>query len=52
MASARNLAASQRFDFVISDVGLPDGDGYQLMAELLGSQPHLQGYRHQWLRHG
>ena len=43
MAAARALAARQRFDFVISDVGLPDGDGYQLMAELRKIQPHLQG---------
>jgi CheY-like chemotaxis protein len=43
LAAARNLAASQRFDFVISDVGLPDGDGYQLMTELRALQPHLQG---------
>ena len=42
-AAARDLAATQRFDFVISDVGLPDGDGYQLMRELRALQPHLQG---------
>jgi PAS domain S-box-containing protein len=42
-AAARALAATQRFDFVVSDVGLPDGDGYQLMAELRALQPHLQG---------
>jgi PAS domain S-box-containing protein len=43
LAAARKLAAAQRFDFVISDVGLPDGDGYQLMTELRDLQPHLQG---------
>ena len=42
-ADARTLAGNQRFDFVLSDVGLPDGDGYQLMHELRAIQPHLQG---------
>ena len=41
--AARALAAQQRFDFVVSDVGLPDGDGYQLMTELRALQPGLQG---------
>jgi PAS domain S-box-containing protein len=31
---ARALAAKQSFDFVISDVGLPDGNGCDLMVEL------------------
>lgn len=34
LAGARRLAASQRFSFVISDLGLPDGTGYELMEEL------------------
>jgi signal transduction histidine kinase len=34
IAEARNLAAVETFNLVISDIGLPDGDGYELMAEL------------------
>ncbi len=32
--SALLLASSRRFDFVISDLGLPDGDGVDLMRQL------------------
>jgi CheY-like chemotaxis protein len=32
--AARELAASQTFDLVISDIGLPDGNGVDLMIEL------------------
>ncbi len=31
---ARTLAASQAFDLVISDLGLPDGSGFELMRHL------------------
>lgn len=31
---ARDLAAKNNFDFVVSDIGLPDGNGCDLMAEL------------------
>jgi PAS domain S-box-containing protein len=34
VAEARNCAAREPFDFVISDIGLPDGDGASLMAQL------------------
>ena len=34
LAAARQFAARQRFDLVISDVGLPDGSGLDLMREL------------------
>ena len=34
IAEARNLAAAQSFNLVVSDIGLPDGNGYDLMAEL------------------
>jgi PAS domain S-box-containing protein len=34
VADARASAERERFDFVISDVGLPDGNGCDLMAEL------------------
>ncbi len=34
LAQARGLAARGAFDLVLSDIGLPDGSGYELMAEL------------------
>jgi CheY-like chemotaxis protein len=34
VASALNLAATQRFDIVVSDLGLPDGTGYELMQQI------------------
>ncbi|MDQ6626769.1 MAG: ATP-binding protein [Verrucomicrobiota bacterium] len=34
VGAARELAASQSFDLVISDLGLPDGSGVDLMIEL------------------
>jgi PAS domain S-box-containing protein len=34
VAAARQAAAAQEFDGLISDVGLPDGTGIELMAEL------------------
>jgi PAS domain S-box-containing protein len=34
LADAREAAASGGFDLLISDIGLPDGNGYDLMAEL------------------
>jgi PAS domain S-box-containing protein len=43
MAEALGLAESRTFDFLVSDVGLPDGDGYQLMAAVRKIQPALQG---------
>jgi len=33
-AAAREIAVARQCDLVISDLGLPDGDGYALMAEL------------------
>jgi CheY-like chemotaxis protein len=35
VSSALNAAARQRFDFVVSDIGLPDGTGHELMRELV-----------------
>jgi len=32
------VAAETRFDLLISDIGLPDGSGYELMAELSAQQ--------------
>src|SRR6476620_5176315 len=37
LASARDLAAKRRFQLVISDLGLPDGSGLDLMGELSDS---------------
>ncbi len=34
VAQARDLASSRKFDLVVSDVGLPDGTGLELMREL------------------
>jgi PAS domain S-box-containing protein len=34
MASARQAAQNTKFDVVISDLGLPDGTGFELMEEL------------------
>jgi signal transduction histidine kinase len=48
LAEARIRAGEGKFDLLISDIGLPDGDGYHLMAELrerLGLQGiALSGY--------
>jgi two-component system, chemotaxis family, CheB/CheR fusion protein len=33
-SAARELAKQQRFDVLLSDVGLPDASGYELMQEL------------------
>ncbi len=33
-AEARAIATRKRFDLVISDIGLPDGSGYELMTDL------------------
>jgi PAS domain S-box-containing protein len=36
VAEARDLMTREHVDFVISDIGLPDGNAYDLMAELRG----------------
>ena len=38
LSKARELAAGRRFDLVISDLGLPDGNGLDLMKGLRDSQ--------------
>lgn len=43
VSEAIALAASQVFDLVISDIGLPDGSGFDLMKELTVNQPGLKG---------
>jgi CheY-like chemotaxis protein len=34
LTEARSISRKEKFDLVLSDVGLPDGNGYTLMAEL------------------
>ena len=36
LAQARAVVGQQKIDLVLSDLGLPDGSGYELMAELHG----------------
>jgi signal transduction histidine kinase len=42
VAEARTLAGARNFDLLITDIGLPDGNGYDLMSEL-GQKNHLRG---------
>lgn len=41
-AAALTLASSQEFDLLVSDLGLPDGTGHDLMAEIKAKY-HLKG---------
>ncbi|MEW6251918.1 MAG: response regulator [Planctomycetota bacterium] len=47
LAGARELALNQRFDLILSDLGLPDGDALTLPAELArlyaGNGPGIGG---------
>jgi PAS domain S-box-containing protein len=42
-AEAHEAASRQTFDLLVSDIGLPDGDGYQLIGELRAVQTGLTG---------
>jgi signal transduction histidine kinase len=42
VAEARAAADMEEFDILISDIGLPDGNGYELMSEL-GNRQRLVG---------
>ncbi|HXB60993.1 MAG TPA: response regulator [Candidatus Acidoferrales bacterium] len=42
VAEARALAGTRSFDLLITDIGLPDGNGYDLMNEL-GKKNNLRG---------
>src|SRR5439155_24357848 len=43
LADAMSITQSQRFDVVICDIGLPDGDGCDLMRHLKNSCPETRG---------
>jgi PAS domain S-box-containing protein len=43
VAEARALAAEEEFHLLISDIGLPDGNGFDLMKELRARQKNLRG---------
>jgi signal transduction histidine kinase len=43
VAEARAAAAKEHFDLLISDIGLPDGSGCDLLEELRAVQPGLPG---------
>jgi CheY-like chemotaxis protein len=43
MKSALKLAPKTKFDVLISDIGLPDGDGWELMRKLRDQIPNLKG---------
>ncbi len=42
MKSALKLAPKAKFDVLISDIGLPDGDGWELMERLREKMPGLK----------
>jgi signal transduction histidine kinase len=42
LAEARVLATAQHFDFLISDIGLPDGTGFELLREMKVRQTHIR----------
>jgi PAS domain S-box-containing protein len=39
MQSALEIAQSQKFDVVLSDIGLPDGSGYDVISQVKRKQP-------------
>ncbi len=43
VAEAQSLARQHELDMVISDIGLPDGDGYSCMQQLQKIRPGLAG---------
>jgi PAS domain S-box-containing protein len=43
VAEARALSGRQQFQLLISDIGLPDGNGFELMKELRTANANLKG---------
>lgn len=43
LAEARAVAAEHKVDVLVSDIGLPDGTGYELLEELRRTQPDISG---------
>lgn len=43
VAEATEFSAAQAFDLLISDIGLPDGNGFELIKTLRTTQQNLQG---------
>jgi signal transduction histidine kinase/ActR/RegA family two-component response regulator len=43
LEEARSAVRTQAFDLIVSDIGLPDGSGYTLMAEVRSAQPSTPG---------
>ena len=41
LAEARELLAGSRFDLLLSDVGLPDGSGLDLVEETVAADEHI-----------
>jgi CheY-like chemotaxis protein len=39
MTSALSLATSVEFDLLLSDIGLPDGNGWELLRQLTAERP-------------
>lgn len=39
MTSALKMAANIKFDVLVSDIGLPDGDGWELLKKLKADMP-------------
>jgi CheY-like chemotaxis protein len=66
MASALKAASSSSFDVLISDIGLPDGDGWQLISQMKAKpfgiamsgfgassdreKSHAAGYKHHLIK--
>lgn len=43
MTEAKQFALKSEYDLVVSDIGLPDGDGWQLLQELQQQRSSLRG---------
>jgi CheY-like chemotaxis protein len=42
LSAARKVMTEESFDVIVSDIGLPDGSGYALIAEAKQSQPSIR----------